>query len=241
MTDPHVTTTSALDSAANPRAEETTGAKKIKNRQHLIDDTLMAGTILFTNVRDPQILEAFARFRMTEDKINSGESLHKTLDSLQKEQKKEYSEQYTAVNEFHTLSESAYSRYMDIVKLARAALRLMPEKLMLLGLVGDRNESFAGFSGQAALFYDNAFKDSSVAAALDAIGITQELLEEEKALLKQAVAAKAGAEKEKSEAVEATRKRDEALDTYNFWYSGFKTVAKVALKNRPDLLKKLGF
>ncbi|NEP46299.1 MAG: hypothetical protein F6K35_46720, partial [Okeania sp. SIO2H7] len=50
----------------------------------------------------------------------------------------------------------------------------------------------------------------------------------------------AAQEKEKGEAQQATKTRDEALDALDDWLGDFLAIAEVALADKPQLLEALG-
>lgn len=76
---------------------------------------------------------------------------------------------------------------------------------------------------------------------LSRYAITKERLEVGRQLISTAEEANAKQEKEKGDAQQAARLRDEAMDDLYSWLSEFAVICKYALASKPEYVEKLGF
>ena len=122
----------------------------------------------------------------------------------------------------------------------RVAFKKEPGVATKLALNGRRKESFSGWLEQANLFYDNALANPDILNGLAKFGITEEKLQAGKTQVEELAALNAAQEKEKGEAQQATKTRDEALDALDDWLEDFLAIAEVALADKPQFLEALG-
>ncbi|RKX81696.1 MAG: hypothetical protein DRP58_11530, partial [Spirochaetes bacterium] len=93
---------------------------------------------------------------------------------------------------------------------------------------------------QAGVFYKNARRNPDVITALTTYNITDVVLADAQTAVSHLADLDADQEQEKSEAQNATRERNAALDTLDEWYSAFRTIARVALQDDSQRLEALG-
>jgi len=163
------------------------------------------------------------------------------LETLNQNQKKEYSEQYEAtqtyIKDWNTLKDI----YSSHVELARIVFEKDIQNYVLLGLQGKRKQSFSGYTQQAKLFYTNALKSKPVIEKLELKGVTEDELTETLTLISKVEVEKYNQNKEAGEAQQATKERDAACDLLDEWFSEFKRTVMVDLSNKPELARILGF
>ncbi len=219
---------------------ETAGSEKPMKKNETINDYLRTLRILFENLGKDEIKGELAKLNLTENYLGKGKMLLEETFTLQAAQQKEYGESLAATQEFQSLWEVAEEEYLDNYRIAKVLFAKDDEKIKSLGLSGTRKQSFTGFLQQAEQFYQNLTKDSAALAKFAELNISETQLKTNYENFRNSAKAKAEYESEKAEAVEATRKRDAKLDELTEWVRGFKVLAKIALKKRADLLKKLG-
>ena len=154
---------------------------------------------------------------------------------------KEYGEQYAATKDYDDAVILIHPNYIDHIDLARIAFKNDTAAKTALGLKGDRKQSESGYRAQASLFYNGLLDNNDYKAAMAIKGVTDaELVKAEKAYdaLGKKIADKL---KETGEAQAATKARDKAIDDFADWFSDFKEVAKIALRQKPQLREKLGW
>jgi len=102
------------------------------------------------------------------------------------------------------------------------------------------SEAQTAFFDRADILYTNAQKDAAIAAELATVGYPLTRLAAEQADLQALKDADIQQEIEKASATRATQQRDAADAALSDWMGRFRTAAGIALRDRPDLLRKLG-
>ena len=102
------------------------------------------------------------------------------------------------------------------------------------------SEAQTAFFDRADILYTNAQKDAAIAAELATVGYPLTRLAAEQADLQALKDADIQQEIEKAEAVGGTAAQKAALKQLNEWVRRFKGIVVPALKDRPDLLAKMG-
>ena len=187
-----------------------------------------------------EIADALALYGHDAAKTAEGAALLATVEELQAVQKQEYSEQYaatTAVNEAWRAADKTYTAHR---KIARLALRTNPDAQTALMLHEPKARTLNPWLGQAGVFYKNGLRNPDVLAALATYNITEAMLTDAQTAVSTLADLDADQEQEKSEAQNATRARNAALDVLDVWYSAFRTIARIALEDDPQRLEALG-
>ncbi len=197
-------------------------------------------TLLDGAISSPEILEKVAKFNYTAERLTAAKALATETATLHAAQKKEQGEALTASQKFTELKELADEEYTDFVALARYIFKNNETARRALLLDGSRKKAFGSWSEEGKVFYTNALTNPEIAAEFAKNGITADMLKAGGTALLNAISYKVNAEKEKSEAIRATELRDTKLEELDEFVKGFRAFAKVALKGRADLVKKLG-
>jgi hypothetical protein len=211
------------------------------NKNQSIEQRLLEANIALENASTGAEIQTYmAEYGYNAEKISEGKSLYNTAQDLHNKQKAEYGDQYTATDARDKKLEEAEADYIDFVKIARISLRGDRGSYLKLNLDGIRKKSFSGRLSQAKIFYVNALADAGILAKLSKFSVTKEKLEAGKKLIDETEAANAMQKKESGEAQQATLDRDEEMDKLDEWMGDFKVIARIALKDKPQLLEKLG-
>jgi hypothetical protein len=126
------------------------------------------------------------------------------------------------------------------VAFARLALQDDRGVMLRLGLLGQRKEARAGWLMQAREFYSAALGDPLIQQQLSAAGLTLDRLEGGRGLIAQVdhclvrQAATAGIVKE------ARQRRDATTRRLDRWMADLRTILRLALRGRPELLQRVG-
>ncbi len=169
-----------------------------------------------------------------------GWGLYEKALNLQQQQKIEYSEEEQAYTDYKATLIAARRAYMNLVEVARVAFKRKPGPYDRLELKGKRKTTFAGLMSQMRQFYRVALEDTGIQADLDNFGITIMDLEAGQKQIPDVEIGLDRRDKESGEAQEATKTRDTALDVLNDWVSDYIAITRVALRDRPQLLEKMG-
>ncbi len=129
---------------------------------------------------------------------------------------------------------AATDAYQALAKVARAICD--PSQLTALGLGGKMPRDTAGFLAAAYTLFDNAVK----LGMLSDFGYTTEKLTLERGKITAYDEINQRQEAAKGAAQQATREQEAALGALNEWVMQYLKIAKVALREKPQLLEKLG-
>ncbi len=210
-------------------------------KNNSIDSRLLTSRVAIENGQaNTTIAALLADYGYNGTKMNEGQTLLEDAESKQAAQKKEYGEQFAATDQLDAAMSTANKTYMRHVKIARIAFKSERGIQSALQLTGRRRQTYSGWLQQARVFYENAIADANIKSALAGFGITQTALQDASDLVEQVGTKLASQLKEKGEAQEATKSRDEALEALLDWRSDYFSIARIALEEEPQLLEVLG-
>lgn len=129
---------------------------------------------------------------------------------------------------------AATDAYQALAKVARATCD--PAQLKALGLSGKMPIDTAGFLKAAYVLFDSAVTTPVLAG----FGYSAEKLAAERSKVTAYDEANRKQEAAKGTAQQATREQEAALQALNEWVAQYLKIAKVALREKPQLLEKLG-
>lgn len=212
----------------------------IAYRSNNIDNYLQQVRLAIQNGQTPDIAAALAIYGYDAAKLGAGAPLLATTEDLQAVQKREYSEQYAATTALGTAWQAADKTYSTHRKLAKLALSDDPDGQKALMLHEHKAKTLDPWLGQAGVFYKNLLESAEMLAAMAVYNITDLMLIAARDAVVHIATLNGDQEREKSEAQKATKTRDAALDALDVWYSEFRTLARIALEDDPQMLEALG-
>lgn len=199
-----------------------------------------AGTAINNSLQNKKLQALLAEYGYSAEKLSEGKSLLDNATALSILRAKELGEKVESTQNRDEKKTLANKDYMKYVKIARIAFAKEPGVWQSLGLAGERKGSISGWIAQARQFYINLMADENRMAQMGTYGISPEKLEAGKAQVMEVEEAQNRQKTEMGEAQEATRQRDEAIDSLLEWYSDFIAIARIALEEKPQLLEMLG-
>jgi hypothetical protein len=206
-----------------------------------IEERLSQAQVAITNVMaDPDLSATMARFGYAAEQLQQGSRLRDNLHTLYDQQRGAYGDLFTANDDFWSVHEQADDIYMRYVKVARVALEHDRGGLKKLDLMGERKHTLAGWLAQVRQFYSNALADPAILSKLATVSITQAMLEAGKLQVDALATQNADRKQFKGGARNGTKTRNDAVAALDEWMSDFMKIARVALKDRPQFLAKLG-
>jgi hypothetical protein len=214
--------------------------KPMSTKQTLESILDRARIAIENSLSNPTIQAYLAEYGYTLTKLQAGQQLYQTASDLHQRQRREYGEQIEATADRDKLWDTAHNTYMKFVKIARVSFKNNSGIATQLGIQGERKQSFSGWLLEANQFYANTLGNDSILKTLAEYGITPAKLESGKAEVQALAASNLAQEKEKGEAQEATKERDDALDSLSDWMSDFVAIARIALEPEAQLLESLG-
>lgn len=205
-------------------------------------ERIIAGRKAINNaLTTPEIMEILSNYNVTTRVLDAGLNLCRQAEDLISIQKKEYGESYDATEVFNKLFSNAIDEHYKAYIVAKIVLRGNVEAAKALVLNGKRKQSFSGWFGQAKPFYTNLLNNESYLSAMTAYAFTPERLQIGFDLLKQCEQSAQHQQKELSQAMAATKDRDDKLDSMDDWLFDFKSICKLALGKNSEYYQTLGF
>jgi hypothetical protein len=206
-----------------------------------IEQQLSHASIAIGNaLAEPSLAQALAGFGYSTERLRQGSALCENAQTLYQRQKSAYGDAQTANDAYAAALELAQATYMRYLKVARVALEGERGSLQKLGLAGERKRTRAAQLAQARQFYANALFDPAILARLTAFGMSQSMLVAGQRQFEAAAQADATRRQRQGTAQYATRERNAALAALASWMHDFRQVARVALRDKPQLLHMLG-
>jgi hypothetical protein len=131
----------------------------------------------------------------------------------------------------------AYQACVDRARLAAGTDKIL---LTTLGITGATPKALAALVLRVEKLLHTAQHDATVAAALSARGVDTARLADLQSTLTALKATESAQERSKGDSLAATQAQNTALTGLQTFTSSLKRGARIACKNRPDLLLKLG-
>lgn len=205
-----------------------------------LDKQINDARLRLTNAKtDPDLQAKLAPRGYTPDALDAGLALHKTAEDAQNRVAKEVGERKAATDALAEAFEHARELYGPHRGFARVVFKDDRDARTALGLDGRVKRTTAGWLRQASQFYANALASDDYVAEFEGIGILRAELEEGQGRVAAVAAADEKQEREKGDAQNATPKRDAALEALDEYMDRFLGIARVALRDEPQLLEKL--
>lgn len=148
--------------------------------------------------------------------------------------------QRSAQDERDRVCKELQNQYSSHKTLARLALRGDSGALDQLGVQGPLKSKMADRLAQARQFYSLALGDPAIQMRLAAFSLTLDKLEGGLGLVAQVDHCLMVKSSTRNAAKAATRRRDEAMERMEDWVAEFRTLARLALRDHPELLGTLG-
>jgi hypothetical protein len=206
-----------------------------------IEQRLSEANIAIINVRaSAEVQAALAAYGYTPERIHQGELLRDRAKAQYRQKIAAYGDLRTAADALSSAERQAQALYIRHVKIARVALDDDRGALQALHLIGQRKKSLAGWLAQAQQFYTVALADASIQHRLASFSLSGGMLEDGAREIEAVAARHASRSQQRGIAQNATSVRDAALTDLDTWMRDLKIIARVALKDRPQLLEQIG-
>jgi len=212
----------------------------MKKHDNLATRLQKGSTMIHNALDDPQILGQTTAYGYTPEKLQSALKMVEEVILLNNHQQVEYGEQYQASENFERAFTAAYKLYIRNIKLARIAFSTNTEARVALMLDGDRKQSFSGWQKQANTFYSNLLANKSYLETISRYNINAQQLTIEQQAINELTNLSNLHQKEKGEAIEATKHRDEKVDQLDKFIAEFVEICKIVFEEKSEVLKMLG-
>lgn len=200
-----------------------------------IADQLNAAQLAIKNSQaDEEIQGLVSGFGYDARSLEVGCGLYERAQAAVQAQKLAASTQQGATLLLLEAKKTATDAYQALAKVARATCD--SSQLTALGLSGKMPADTAGFLAAGYTLFDNAAR----LERLSSFGYTTERLTAERGKITAYDLTNQKQEATKGAAQQATREQEAALRALNEWVAQYLKIAKVALREKPELLEKLG-
>ena len=198
-----------------------------------------AGLILNNAQTHTEISASLSILGYDSDTLQTGQALLDTALALYDTQIKEYGEQHAATQTFTEATVQADKTYTAHRALAKLAFKNDPQRQTDLHLNKAKPRAFHLWYAQARHFYTALLADAEAQTQLARFNLSLTKLQEAQAQVEQTFSLNNVQEQEKGEAQAATEERNTAIKELDEWLNDFKTVARIALTDTPQLLEAL--
>jgi hypothetical protein len=198
------------------------------------------GTRVLDNSESSPIATAMAAYGYDEGRLQQGRALLEAYAADVQARQNEFGEQVTATEALNDAWDAFHSQtYIPHVTIAR--LVLSPDGAHIqLGIDGRRPVAFDEYVGEARRFYTTIANEPDIQEAMAAYGITAEDVATARADLAELEELKRMQEREKGQAQQATRERNDARRVFLDWLARYQQIAQFAMSDQPDLLEEIG-
>lgn len=206
-----------------------------------ISDRLNAANVAIGNaLADAQIGRYLGEFGYQTPKLSEGKVLYEAADASLRRQVAQQGDAKAATARLAVAEKSARVAYQNLAQTARAAFGRDRATLAVLGLDNPMPAPMPLFVTMATALFDNASHKPEIAGALASFGYTAEKLAKERGKVVEMSAAMQAREAAGGAAQQATFEQNRAMEMLDNWMGAFVRIAKVALREEPQLLEKLG-
>jgi len=204
--------------------------------ENLVKEIEQADIILH-NVNHARIKALMDAYGYNASRFQQGTDLLNQLLLLQQSKKEEYQTKHQIGRGLRANEEQMHRLFKDHRTLAKWVFRRDVDEYQRLGLHQPIAQHKAVKTEQIVSFYREALKTPE---QLVHHGISQAELEQGQAMISSIIEARRQRLEKKGEAEEVTQKRNQVRRDLRTWVADFRTVARIALRQEPQLMEALG-
>ena len=190
-------------------------------------------------LNDDQILQRVAAYGYDEAKMLEGRGPHEQAQAAYNAKEAAAGAQGDATEQTVTARKAAYDAYQALAKIAKAIFKKDEPSLTALELRGEMPRATAAFLARAYRLFDNALNVPETASLLEEYRYDLTRLEQERARIVAFDDANQAQEAAKGDAQQATVDQNDAVVLLRDWYGQYIKIARVALRDRRQLLEKM--
>jgi hypothetical protein len=191
-------------------------------------------------LNDPEILALVQAYGYDAVRLDAGRDLHARAVEAVARKAQAAGAQRDTTAQANAAWRNARDAYQALAQIARAAFVRERAKLAMLGLKGREPQDTAGFLAAGYMLFDNALGTPEILAVLAGYGYDMARLVQERARLVAFDEANRAQEAAKGAAADVAGAQRKALGALRVWLAAYVKVARVALRGRRELLRKLG-
>lgn len=197
--------------------------------------------ILMYNSRNPEIAESLAIFGITSEHLDIGVAKYKGVVESFSINVKEHQDKELAYDIYIESRDNTFAMFNQTITIVRMVIRRDKDLQDRLHLSSIQNKTpIEEWINNAVWFFDVLLGETELLQKINSFNITEENIINQKEQVAGLRTLRNTAFTEKGEAEEARRVRDEKLTDLEEYCYELKTIAKIALKGKPQLLEELG-
>ena len=185
----------------------------------------------------PALRKPLAKYSYDRAKLLTGQAFLDKVVTLQSTKDDTFGAQKDATDAIAHRWNALKPRFTEHRQLARMAFKKQRGVLTQLKVDTRLKTSFSGWMAQATAFYSKIGQHSK---GIGRYGVTPEVLQETHTHLAELLALYDQQSQRKAEAQNTTEQRNRTMKELDAWMSEFYQIAKIALKDEPQLLEMLG-
>ena len=192
---------------------------------------------ILRNAQQPQIKKALVHYGYTNHRFQEGQSLLNELQLLQQTQQEEYQSKGEVGRTLASYEREMRQQFVTHRALAKWIFRNDENGYQRLALFRPIASQTVARAAQIRHFYQEALKSHAMFARH---GLTKAELEQGQNMIEAIMDARRERQQKAGEAQHATQQRDAVRQQMRIWLVDFRTVARIALREEPQLLEALG-
>lgn len=213
-----------------PSQPKTTIARQLNTARLAINNTLA----------DNELLALVASYGYTSQRMLEGQQLYERAVAAVNAQTIATGTRMQARAQASAAKSQAHASYQSLAQLARALFAQGSPQRATLGLNGKTPHSVAAFLAASNTLFDNGLAVEGIRQTLESYGYGAERLAQERAqigVFAQANQLQAAAN---SAAQQSSHEQRAALTELGQWVARYHKIAKIALRDKPALIEKIG-
>jgi hypothetical protein len=206
------------------------------NSRSIADQLALINTIIYNVKNYPAIRQKLIEWGYPLQKVDEAEAVLNNTLLTQQDQQKSYRDKQSINRRWRTEMGEVRTRYAEHRAVAKTIFRNQPDELARLRLDQPLPRRQSNWLEQMQAFYQEVGESKD----MQKLGVKPEELTQTKAMVASLVELRAQRLQCKGSSESATQKRNQALAELTTWRKEFSRVAKMALKDDPQLLEVLG-
>ncbi|MRR51436.1 MAG: hypothetical protein EG825_11055 [Rhodocyclaceae bacterium] len=211
-----------------------------KSKKTIAEVLNLAQVAINNSLKDPYILKLVSEYGYTAIRLKQGQALLENAKQSVNLHAQLSGAQQDTTAKVTKVTKEAHAAYQALAKVSRAIWLRDRAMLETLGIKGAMPKTTAGFLQAAYTLFDNAQGNADSFKELAEYGYTKAKLAVERKKIEAYDSFNQLQEAAKGTAQDAAKAQLKAMSDLNDWMARYVKIAKVALRDRRQLLEKIG-
>lgn len=206
-----------------------------------VDEKIYWHRILIRNgMNDSVISSKMACYSYTEENMKQASLMHQEVEEANRQNHFKYGDYNKFKDKLKKAKKAFHKDYITDLEFARIALADQPGILDRIAASGRRQKALAAYLSEAKWFYRSLTDEETLIHAMAVYGYTREIILQRLAGIENLYLLMEQIAKASGEAQHMTQVRNRKLRELDRWASKYKKVARLAFRDSPQYLEKLG-